>query len=89
MKNLSLRKESNKHFIMDSLRNNKTSFITIDGENIAETISSYVKTHNTDMLVMINRRHSFLEFILFQDTINKIGLTISIPFLALQNIRRN
>jgi len=89
MKNLSLREEDNKHFIKENLRNNKISFITVDGKNIAETISSYIKNHNTDMLVMINRRHSFLEYILFQDTINKIGLTIDIPFLVLQNIRRN
>jgi uncharacterized protein YpmS len=88
MKKLSLREEKNKHFIEESLQNNKISFITIDGKNILETVGSYIKNHNTDILVMINRRHSFLENILFQDTINKIGLTIEIPFFVLQNIRR-
>jgi nucleotide-binding universal stress UspA family protein len=89
MKKLSLREEQNKHFIEEGLKNNKTSCITIDGKNVVKTISAYIKNHNTDLLVMINRRHSFLENILFQDTVNKIGLTIEIPFLALQNIRRN
>ncbi|MGK0412105.1 MAG: nucleotide-binding universal stress UspA family protein [Polaribacter sp.] len=88
MKTLSLREQKNKHFIEESLKNNKISFTTIIGKNILETVSSYIKNHNTDILVMINRRHSFLENILFQDTINKIGLTIEIPFFVLQNIRR-
>jgi nucleotide-binding universal stress UspA family protein len=89
LKTLSFREEDNKKIIKENLKNNLTSFITIDGKKIAKTISSYIKNHHTDMLVMINRRHSFLEYILFQDTINKMGLTIDIPFLVLQNIRRN
>ncbi|WP_299667825.1 universal stress protein [uncultured Polaribacter sp.] len=89
MKKLSLREEKNKHFIEENFNTKNTSFITIDGKNVVKTINSYIKNHTPDLLVMINRRHSFLENILFQDTINKIGLTITIPFLVLQNIRRN
>lgn len=88
MKKLSLREEKNKHCIEESFKNNKTTCITINGENIVKTISAYLKNHPTDLLVMINRRHSFLENILFQDTINKMGLTIDIPFFVLQNIKR-
>ena len=88
MKKMSLREEKNKHFIEESFKNNKTAFITVAGKNIEKTISTYIKNHHTDLLVMINRRHSFLENILFQDTINKIGLSIDIPFFVLQNIRR-
>lgn len=88
LKKLSLREEKNKHFIEESFKNNKTSFITVDGKNIIDTIRIFVKNHPTDLLVMINRRHSFLENILFQDTINKMGLSIDIPFFVLQNINR-
>ncbi|WP_339885545.1 universal stress protein [Polaribacter vadi] len=88
LKKLSLREEKNKHFIEESFKNNKTSFITVDGKNIIDTIRTFVENHPTDLLVMINRRHSFLENILFQDTINKMGLSIDIPFFVLQNINR-
>lgn len=87
MKTLSLKEEKNKYLIAESLNNNNTCFNSIDGKDIAKTISSYIKNHYTDILVMTNRKHSFLENILFQDTINKIGLTIGIPFLVLQNIK--
>ena len=40
------------------------------------------------MLVMVNTRHSYLENILYQSTIEKIGLKIDIPFLVLQNLPR-
>jgi nucleotide-binding universal stress UspA family protein len=89
MKKLSIREEKNKNLLKDFFKYNITSFITVGRENIEKTVSTYVKNHNTDILVMINRRHSFLENILFKDTINKIGLSIEIPFLVLQNIKRN
>jgi nucleotide-binding universal stress UspA family protein len=86
---ISLREEKNKQFIEGVLKKNKPSFITEDGKDIVKSIKEYVKSHNVDILVMINRRHSFLENILFQDTINTIGLTIKTPFLVLQNINRD
>jgi nucleotide-binding universal stress UspA family protein len=88
MEKISLREEKNKHFIKESFKNNKTAFITVDGKNIGNTICTYIKNHHTDLLVMTNRKHSFLENILFEDTINKIGLIINIPFFVLQNIKR-
>ena len=47
-----------------------------------------LKEKPMDMLVMVNTRHSFLENILFQTTIDNITLNTEIPFLALQNMRR-
>ena len=89
MKTMSLREKNNKVILKESFRNNQTTFINTEGENIDKTINSFIKKHNTNMLVMINRRHSFLENILFNDTINRIGLTINIPLLVLQNVKRN
>ncbi|MGB5229091.1 MAG: universal stress protein, partial [Eudoraea sp.] len=37
---------------------------------------------------MVNSRHSHLEQMLHQSTIEKIGLHIKIPFLVLQNLSR-
>lgn len=85
---LSLRQEDNQNFIKDELCKNKINFITINAKNISKTIYTYIKENTIDMLVMVNTRHSFLENILFQTTIDKIGLHLNIPFLALQNMKR-
>jgi nucleotide-binding universal stress UspA family protein len=86
---LSLRQENNLNFIKELLRKNKINFKTVNDKSKTNAIYTYIKENNIDMLVMVNTRHSFLENILFQSTIDKISLYIDIPFLALQNIRRN
>jgi nucleotide-binding universal stress UspA family protein len=80
--------ETNKSFIKENLRKKKVRFKITKDKNITNEIHSYIKDHETDILVMINRRHSFLENILFQDNVDKISLSLSIPLLALQNMRR-
>lgn len=86
---LSLRQEDNQQFIKEELCKTEINFLTIPDSNITHAISTYIQENEVDMLVMVNTRHSFLENILFQSTIDKISLHIKIPFLALQNIRRN
>ncbi|ARV07114.1 universal stress protein [Polaribacter sp. SA4-10] len=86
---LSLRQEQNKSVIKENLKNTKIHFIVTNDKNISNEIYNYIRNYEADILVMINRRHSFLENILFQDTVDKISLSIDIPFLALQNMRRN
>lgn len=85
---LSLRQEDNQNFIKEELCKNKINFITINAKNITKTIYKYLKENTIDILVMVNTRHSFLENILFQTTIDKVSLNVDIPFLALQNMRR-
>lgn len=85
---LSLRQEDNQSFIKEKFTENDVNFKTINNKSIINTIYTYIKENNIDMLVMVNTRHSFLENILFQSTIDKVSLYIDIPFLALQNIRR-
>tara|TARA_R110000868_G_scaffold396760_1_gene669051 strand:- start:310 stop:1164 length:855 start_codon:yes stop_codon:yes gene_type:complete len=86
---LSLRQEDNKAFIEETLCNNDTDFFIVNKKHITESINTYIDEKNIDMLVMVNTRHSHLENILFQSAIDKISLNISIPFLALQNIKRD
>lgn len=86
---LSMRQENNQNFIKDHLGKNTITFKTINGKNITNAIYTYIKENNVNMLIMVNTRHSFLENILFQSTIDKMSLYIDIPFLALQNIQRN
>lgn len=85
---LSMRQEDNKNFIKTELCKNQINFITVKSKDITKSIFNYIESKHIDMLVMVNTRHSFLENMLFQTTIDKIGLQLNIPFLALQNIKR-
>ena len=88
-KKLSLRQEDNQNFIKEELCKNNIHFKTVNDKNITNAIYAYIKENEVNMLVMVNTRHSFFENILFNSTVDKISLYINIPFLTLQNIRRN
>lgn len=85
---LSLRQEDNKSFLKDCLQKAQLCFETTKEEDKTVAITRYIVHNDIDMLVMVNSRHSHLEDMLYQSTIDKIGLHIKIPFLVLQNLAR-
>ena len=85
---LSLRQQDNKAFLETFFEENRTVFHQESGKEITRAINTFIIENPIDMLVMINTRHSYLENILYQSTIEKIGLHIDIPFLVLQNLPR-
>ncbi len=85
---LSLRQQDNKNFLETAFSENKTNFHQEAQTDITKAINTFVIENPIDMLVMVNTRHSYLENILYQSTIEKIGLKIDIPFLVLQNLPR-
>ena len=88
-KKLSIRQEDNRAFIEGGLCKNTINFKVENSKHIINSIYKYIKENNTDMLVMVNTRHSFLECNLFLSAIDELSLHLDIPFLALQNMRRN
>ena len=86
---LSIRQENNRDFIKDALCKNQIHFKIVNNKNITNAIFTYIKENTIDMLVMVNTRHSFLEHILFESTIDEMSLHLDIPFLAMQNIKRD
>jgi len=86
---LSVREENNRQHIKEKLNHENISFITVINAKITEAIFSYIEEDEVDMLVMVNTKHSFLENILFQSTIDEMSLHLNIPFLALQNMNRS
>ncbi len=86
--NLSSRQESNKKFLESALTENLVNFIQSQETDITKAINAHIKENPMDMLVMVNTRHSYLDNILHQSTIEKIGLHIDIPFLVMQNLPR-
>jgi nucleotide-binding universal stress UspA family protein len=88
-KELSHRQRDNQDIIKYALKENKTEFVTEEGEDLTTTINEYIQKHDIDMLVMVNTRHSYFENILYTSTIEKTGWYIQIPFLVLQNLARD
>ena len=85
---LSIRQEDNQSFIKDTLRDNEVSFCHRDNKKIADTIKTYIKEKNIDIITMVNTQHSFLEDMLFPTTIDKVSIGLEIPLLAMQNTAR-
>lgn len=85
---LSIRQEDNQAFIKDTICRTEINFYTINEKNVAKVIKDYIKKNNIDMLVMVNTQSSFLENMLFPSTIDKVGLNLDIPLLAMQNSTR-
>lgn len=88
LKKMSLRQEDNRDFLKGCLQKAHLCFETTEEEDKTVAITKYIVHKNIDMLVMVNSRHSHLEDMLYQSTIDKIGLHIKIPFLVLQNLSR-
>ncbi len=85
---LSLRQQHNKTFIEGAFCENQIQYQQESSVNVTKVINTFIIENPVDMLVMVNTRHSYLENILYQSTIEKIGLHIDIPFLVLQNLPR-
>lgn len=88
LKQFSLRQEDNRQFLKECLQKANLFFESTDEEDKTIAITKYIVHNDIDMLVMVNSRHSHLEEMLYQSTIDKIGLHIKIPFLVLQNLSR-
>lgn len=84
---LSIRQEDNKLFLKRYLSKTKLVFTQLPSEFMIGTINRHLKESEMHLLVMVNSRQSALEKILFQSTVDKIGLKTKIPFLVLQNMR--
>jgi len=88
-KKLSKRQEDNQNFVKEELCKNSLNFKIENSEHIINAIYTYIKEHHIDMLIMVNTRHSFLESNLFLSIVDELSLHLKIPFLALQNIKRD
>ncbi len=87
-KKLSIRQEDNKAFLEKSLPESELEFHIRETKDLTASINEFIKKNDIDFLIMINSRHSYLESVLYQSTIDKIGLHVKIPFLVIQNLQR-
>ena len=58
-------------------------FHSVPDKDLQEVINNFQINNETDMLVMINNKHSFFENIFFKSVINQIGFHLNMPFLVI------
>lgn len=85
---LSHRQQDNRQFLEESIPSGQDTFINTDNYDIEKAVNYFVQTEKSDLLVMVNNRHSYMESLLYSSTIERLGLKIEIPFLVLQNLSR-
>ena len=88
LKQPSLRQEDNRQFLEGCLHKAHIKFNTTPEKDKTMAIAKYIVHNDIDLLVMVNSRHSHLEHMLYQSTLDWLGLHVKIPFLVLQNLSR-
>lgn len=84
----SYRQKDNQIFIKEQFLNIKYHCHQVPETDKISAITNFIEKMKIDLLVMVNSRHTYLEDILLQGTIEKISLYPKIPFLVLQNFNR-
>ena len=85
---LSDRQTDNLMFLKATLSRAYLAFETQPIKNKVDAILDHITSKNVSMLTMVNSRHSFFEDMLYQSSIDKLGLKIKVPFLVMQNLPR-
>lgn len=86
---VSKRQKSNQTLLKTLLDVKRIHFHQVAVSSKTNIINDTIEKMDIDLLVMVNSRYSFLESLLVDSTIDKIGLHPKIPFLILQNYIRN
>jgi len=85
---LSHRQKDNQTFLDECMQEMEVKHLCMEDDDRTKAINEAIQSHEIDLLVMVNSRHSYMERLLDTSTIDKLGLHIEIPFLILQNLPR-
>ncbi|HER41275.1 MAG TPA: universal stress protein, partial [Salinimicrobium catena] len=84
----SFRQKDNQLAIKEQFYDVKQDFHQVEEQEKTGAILKAIEDLKIDLLILVNSRHSYLENVLYQSTLDKIGLHPKIPFLVLQNFHR-
>ena len=73
----------NKNHIDQCLSQVDHHFEELKGELMPDAIMQYIDDQKCQFLVMMNRKHSFFERLLWKQNIDQIGFQVQIPFLVI------
>jgi len=75
---------------LKSMVNTLTSkFQDIIDDYMPNIVQAYVEENDIDMVAMLNRKHTFLERLLFRQNIDSVGYQSTVPFLVLPYNSKN
>lgn len=60
-------------------------FVEERGKLMPDAIHDYINLHDSGLLAMMNRKHSFLERLLIKQNIDSIGFHTKVPFLVMRD----
>ncbi|HLV14266.1 MAG TPA: universal stress protein [Xanthomarina sp.] len=75
--------KKNKVTLFTKFKDLKHEFFSVKSQEVTQAISDFQTTTPTDLLIMINNKHSFFENLFFKSTISQIGFHLNIPFLVI------
>mgnify|MGYP003120244140 CR=1 FL=1 len=84
----SYRQKDNQMFLKEEFADDIFNFHRVPEGEKTKVILDHIDSMKIDMLVMVRSRHTYLENIIQESTVDKIGLHPKIPFLVFQNYYR-
>ena len=75
--------EENKAYLGLCLAQIKYEFKEERGTFMPDAVIDYLEEHPYDLLVMMNRKHSFFERMLTRQNVDQIGFHVQLPFLVI------
>jgi len=76
-------RKKNKSKLDELLQGTDHDFHELPDQGIIEAINTFRPKQNSNLLVMVKNKHSFLENLFLKPVINQIGFHTTIPFLVL------
>lgn len=83
MQKLTSLQRIHKEFIKETFADYKTTYDILKEKGIADVVYNYQQEHKSELLVMINNKHSFFENLFFKPTISKIAMHLQTPFMVI------
>lgn len=75
----------NQEHLKGLLKGLSVVFEDITNTYMPNVVHNYVEKNNMDLIVMMNRKHSFLERLLLKQNVDSIGYSSTVPFLVLHD----
>ena len=75
--------EKHKQLLNDILQGVDHSFHTVPDKDVAQGITSFVQSRNSDMIAFINKKHFLFNSIFSRPLVKEIGYDATVPILAL------
>ncbi len=83
---LSPKQIKNKNFLKGMLENIPCKFQDVTNDAMPSLVHSYVSRHSVDLVVMMNRKHTFLQRLFLKQNVDSVGYHCAVPFLVLPDI---